>query len=289
LQATQELQIRVRQLRFRHFLNLLDPAHARQEPIDEARANFETALEKARQAANSPREREAVDAIAAGYKRYQRELALFSDELAGAGKSVNLHKLVDDHPIRYVSDPCQELIRINQEEIEQTVRDSDRLGWWLRLAMLGLGVMGPLSGVLAGYGIARALSRSIYQLSVRVQDLARHLDQKVASVTLPADGDLQHLDAQLQHVVQRVEEATNNLQRQQRELLRTEQLAAVGQLAASVAHEVRNPLTSVKLLVEAAHRTHNRKPLTEEDLEVIYREIVRLEGTVQNLLDFARP
>src|SRR5206468_3635646 len=205
------------------------------------------------------------------------------------GKGVDLHQLVDAHPIRYVSDPCQDLIRINQEEIEQTVRDSDQLGHRLRLAMLGLGLVGPFSGVLAGYGIARALSRSIYQLSVRVQDMARQLDQKVASVTLPADGDLQHLDTQLQHVVRRVEEAAQNLQRQQRELLRTEQLAAVGQLAASVAHEVRNPLTSVKLLIEAAHRTRNRKPLSDEDLAVIYGEIVRLEGTVQNLLDFARP
>src|SRR5207237_5363104 len=155
LQPTQPLQLRPRQFRFRHSLNLLDPAHARQEPIDEAHANFEKALEKARQAANSPRERQAVDAIAAGYQRYQHELALLPDELAGAGKGANLHKLVDDHPIRYVSDPCQDLIRINQEEIEQTVRDSDQLGWWLRLAMLGLGVVGPLCGVLAGYGIAR--------------------------------------------------------------------------------------------------------------------------------------
>ena len=289
LQATQELQIRVRQLRFRHFLNLVDPVHSRQEPIAEAHQNFEKALENARQAARSDREQEAVEKIADGYRHYQRELALLPAELAGAGQSVDLHKLVDAHPIRFVSDPCQDLIRINQEEIEQTVRDSDQLGHRLRLAMLALGLFGPLGGVLAGYGIARGLSRSIYQLSVRVQDISRHLDQKVASVNLPADGDLQHLDAQLQHVVRRVEEATQNLQRQQRDLLRAEQLAAVGQLAASVAHEVRNPLTSVKMLVEAAHRGRNPRPLTGEDLEVIYREIVRLEGTVQNLLDFARP
>jgi signal transduction histidine kinase len=111
----------------------------------------------------------------------------------------------------------------------------------------------------------------------------------VASVTLPADGDLQHLDQHLQYVVRRVEEAAENLQRHQRELLRAEQLSAVGQLAASVAHEVRNPLTSIKLLVEAAHRARNRKPLTDEDLQVIHGEIARLEQTVQSFLDFARP
>jgi signal transduction histidine kinase len=92
----------------------------------------------------------------------------------------------------------------------------------------------------------------------------------------------------LQHIVGKVEEAAARLQQHQRELLRTEQLAAVGQLAAGVAHEVRNPLTGIKLLVEAAVRPANPKPLNAEDLHVIHGEIARLEKTVQSFLDFAR-
>jgi signal transduction histidine kinase len=136
--------------------------------------------------------------------------------------------------------------------------------------------------------VARGLSRSIYRLSVRVQDMAHHLDTDVGSVSVAADGDIRVLDRQLQHVVGKVEEVAARLQQQQRELLRAEQLAAVGQLAAGVAHEVRNPLTGMKLLVEAALRRHNPTPLTGEDLEVIHGEIVRLEHTVQGLLEFAR-
>jgi signal transduction histidine kinase len=119
--------------------------------------------------------------------------------------------------------------------------------------------------------------------------MAQHLDQSVGSVTIPAGADIQHLDKQLQHVVRRVEDVARNYHRQQRELLRAEQLSAVGQLAASVAHEVRNPLTSVKLLVEGALRPRDPKPLREEDLRVIHGEVVRLEQTVQAFLDFARP
>src|SRR5262249_35835161 len=61
-----------------------------------------------------------------------------------------------------------------------------------------------------------------------------------------------------------------------------------GRLAVSVAHEVRNPLTSIKMLIEVALRPRSPKPLTPEDLRVVHGEVTRLERTVQNLLSFAR-
>ncbi len=77
--------------------------------------------------------------------------------------------------------------------------------------------------------------------------------------------------------------------RQQHEMLRAEQLAAVGQLAAGVAHEIRNPLASIKVLVEGALRPGARRRLSREQLLVMHTEIARLERTVQGFLNFARP
>jgi two-component system sensor histidine kinase HydH len=114
------------------------------------------------------------------------------------------------------------------------------------------------------------------------------LDRDVGSVSVVADGDLHNLDQQLQYIVHRVEEVAERLQQHQRELIRAEQLSAVGQLAASVAHEVRNPLTGIKMLVDSALQSQNNKPLNLEDLQVIHREIARLEQTVQGFLNFAR-
>jgi signal transduction histidine kinase len=288
LQAAQELELRVRQLRFHCFLYLLDPTPARLQPMEEDHKHFEEALDLARRSAHSPEEVAAIEAIETGYQKYREELAEIRAGVRKGPLLPKISKLADTHPVRHVVEPCQELFRLNKAAMEKTAEDSSRVTKHAHLAMLLIGLVGPISGIIIGYGVARGLSRSIYQLSVRVQDVAQRLDQDIASVSVAADGDLQNLDKHLEHIVHRVEEVAERLHRHQREMLRTEQLSAVGQLAASVAHEVRNPLTSVKMLVDAALRTRNRKPLSDEDLEVIHGEVVRLEQTVQSFLDFAR-
>ncbi len=289
LEAAQELELRVRQLRFHSFRYLIDPQHYSLEPIQDDHRRFEEALEQAKKSVYSPSEQVWVREIENGYKKYHSEMDRLREELVPGRPSSELLKMLDSHPIQHVVKPCQELIRVNNETIEETAAESDRVGDQVRKVMLLLGLGGPVGGLIIGFGVARALSRSIYQLSVRVQDIANRLDQDVGSVSVAAGGDIRSLDQQLQYVVRRVEEVAQRLQRHQWEMLRAEQLSAVGQLAASVAHEVRNPLTSVKMLVDAVLRTQNRKPLTLEDLQVIHGELARVEQTVQGLLDFARP
>jgi signal transduction histidine kinase len=303
LRAAQQLEIHLRQLRFHCFLYLIAPEDEMLERINKDQQNFEGCLEDVRRclqdaqrSAHTPEEHAYVDAIAKdlaaieiGYATYRREFERLRAAAPQSGPHRDFQELSERNPVRHVIEPCHDLLDVNDSMMAETVAQSDRVGRRLRLALLFLGLAGPVSGLIIGYGVARGLSRSIYQLSVRVQDMARRLDQDVASVSVAAEGDIPALDKQLRHVVQRVEEVAERLQRQQRDLLRAEQLSAVGQLAASVAHEVRNPLTSVKLLVEAALRAHKRKPLTVDDLQVIHGEIGRLEQTVQHFLDFARP
>jgi signal transduction histidine kinase len=291
LQAAQELEIHVHRLRFHTFLNILDPKRqARQSSIDQDHQRFEEALQKARQAAHTQKEQSLVATIERVYGQYKKELAQFEEEAGRQGTPVNLSQWATQHPIQNIITPCQELLQLSQDSIKQTSEDNSKLNRQVRWLMMVLGLVGPIGGLLVGFAVARGLSRSIYQLSVRVQDMARvaQVDQDVAAVSIQADGDMQNLDRQLQQVVDRVENVTARFHRQQREMLRAEQLSAVGKLAASVAHEVRNPLTSIKMLVEAALRARNPKPLRAEDLQVIHGEIARLEHTVQSFLDFAR-
>jgi signal transduction histidine kinase len=158
-----------------------------------------------------------------------------------------------------------------------------------------LNLLGPAVGVWLGYRAASRLRSQIARITVKLgeTDLGRVEVAQEAEDTDPAD--LESLDQQVGRVQLRLMEVVTELQSAQQEVLRSERLAAVGQLAAGVAHELRNPLTSVKLLVQTAQEAAKGKgggPATVFDpqtFEVLTSEIDRMERTIQSLLDFARP
>ncbi|HXV74976.1 MAG TPA: protoglobin domain-containing protein [Candidatus Polarisedimenticolaceae bacterium] len=77
--------------------------------------------------------------------------------------------------------------------------------------------------------------------------------------------------------------------RRRKELSRSEQLAAVGELAASIAHEVRNPLAGMKGALQVLRGELAVKPQNLEVVDELLAQIARLEDLVKDLLTFARP
>jgi signal transduction histidine kinase len=75
----------------------------------------------------------------------------------------------------------------------------------------------------------------------------------------------------------------------QRRLYAREKFASLGQLAASVAHEVRNPLSSIKTLVQCMTEELEAQGMALEEPELVVEEINRLNRTVDGLLRYARP
>jgi signal transduction histidine kinase len=88
------------------------------------------------------------------------------------------------------------------------------------------------------------------------------------------------LRAYSEHLEQKIEEKT-------RQLIQSEKLASVGQLAAGVAHEINNPLTNILLDAEALQRKNKDEAAKKRAAEIISQTEV-VKKIVRNLLEFSR-
>jgi len=91
-----------------------------------------------------------------------------------------------------------------------------------------------------------------------------------------------------QELEQKVEERTQELRAAQAQLLQSEKLASIGQLAAGVAHEINNPMGVILGFAQGILKTLPQDAPLRKPLETIEKESLRCKYIVQNLLDFAR-
>jgi signal transduction histidine kinase len=256
------------------------------EQVDEQNREAAMLLGEAGDLANLAREQLLVGKIRDGFHRY---LARWRVRAARADIVDEADNELADLLERTVLLPCRELRHFNTDQIEQSDRSNRAVVDKLRWGLLAIGLGLPLAGLILGYAAARGLRHSIYQLSVRIRDAAGRLSRDLGSVTVEEEGDLPDLHRQMQGITDEIERVVGELQQREREVLRAEQLAAVGQVAAGVAHELRNPLTSVKMLVQTALEGTSAPGLSADDLVIIEHEIRRMEQCIRLFLEFARP
>lgn len=93
-----------------------------------------------------------------------------------------------------------------------------------------------------------------------------------------------------QTLEERVAERTRELESAQKLLLRSEKLASIGHLAASIAHEINNPLMPIRNLLEDIVDELNEKGITfdQRSITIIQDSLERIRGIVSRLLEFAR-
>jgi signal transduction histidine kinase len=86
----------------------------------------------------------------------------------------------------------------------------------------------------------------------------------------------------------RIAERTRELQEAQAHVLHQEKMAAFGLLAAGIAHEVGNPLTSISSMVQMLQR-RDADPYTQTKLSLVSGQLQRIRATLRELVEFSRP
>ena len=105
---------------------------------------------------------------------------------------------------------------------------------------------------------------------------------------LSADGKPYQYVA-IRHDITQRKRAEEQVLQQAAELQRAAQLSFVGELAAGLAHEIKNPLAGIQGAVDILIRRRDKNDPEREALEGMRHEVVRIDSTVRALLDRARP
>ncbi|MGI6419707.1 MAG: ATP-binding protein [Thermoguttaceae bacterium] len=274
-----------------------DLPEARSE-VNELKSVFLQHLEDAERTSVTPEEQVLVNAVRERFAVYRDHIGFDAIDLGDGGPQSDPSARPAWQPAekegtmrlaRAVAQLCRRLTDLNERILAESTARSVRLGRVVNSVHLTFLIAGPIVGVLCGLWVARGLRRSLSEISVTLRDAAGDLDRKVGSVQVRALDDLPALQEQVHAVAERIRRVMEELEQSRQKAMLTERLAAVGELATGVAHELRNPLTSVKLLIQTAAKRPGQSAIEEKPLQVARQEIARMENVIQGLLDFARP
>ncbi len=141
--------------------------------------------------------------------------------------------------------------------------------------------------------IALALAAGLAASWIIARGLARPLTELRRAMAVVGAGDLEHAitprsDDEIGELARAFARMTEQLRQSRAQLVQSEKLASIGEMAAAVAHGLRNPLASLRAAAQLArHRVDS--PAAREQLDAIVEQVDRLDQRIAHLLAFSRP
>lgn len=156
----------------------------------------------------------------------------------------------------------------------------------IQKVLLLIGLAGVLLGVAGAAVLARRITRPLHRLAEGTVRIARgDFSQAIVDTSRDEVGDLarsfNEMTGQLVQTRERMADAN-------RRLVQHEKLASIGRMAATIAHEIRNPLTSVKLNIQKVAEEEGLAEMVQAHLGLSLEGIDQIERFIKELLNFTR-
>ncbi len=197
-------------------------------------------------------------------------------------------------------------VEMSMLPVEGALRSARRLLFWTTLSLLLF--IGLVTALVFHYSIHQPIARlqegtrrlAGGDLQARVDVQGEHELARLATDFNRMAQDLGGAQAKLtewsQTLETKVAEKASELRNAQRQVLHMEKMASLGKLAATVAHELNNPISGMLTYARLVERDLSEQPLEEgarsdlgRYLHLIQQECVRCGQIVRNMLMFARP
>jgi signal transduction histidine kinase len=184
---------------------------------------------------------------------------------------------VRDIGVKVFSDMNPEVhVGMREERIMQTLA---RIRYIVITLTIGVTVTGAALACL----FSRFITQPLNTL-VRFADLLSR-GEFGKSLDVKSKDEIGELSSTFNHLSHELESYRKKMEDSYKQMLRTEKLTALGRLSAGLAHEIRNPLTSIKVLFKAFR---DNPSLTREDMEVVLSAAEQMDDILSRFLRFAR-
>ena len=289
VRAAEELEIAV--LEQRGFVSqyLLDGGNQKWlSGLRRRERNYHHWLARAYETARTTEEKQILRKLEDVYRQYDLKrtevVNLYDGGDPSAAEELLVHEVNDLYQQAY--DLCEEFIKTNEQYVDTVVAGSRNQVRWVTLAVSVC--------VLLTIGLAAVLlwlffHGVVFPVRAMVQD-ARSFAGEAASEgrQLPTD-ELRTVGVYLRNLMSDVTDSRTTLERSRKQLRDAAKLASVGKLAASVAHEIRNPLTAMKMWLFSIQKEVGGSEAIDRKFAIVSEEMRHLESIVRDFLEFSRP
>lgn len=244
--------------------------------------DWETAkqlVQNALAAARTPHEQQQIQDINGAYHRYMKSVErVIISYRRGVQSEIHNSRTEAASLFAYaekLAKEFKEIQRQNGEEVQHAAEAELN-----RIQHFNIGLVSLITCMLFFFAW-RAWHRIIYPLQI--------LAGEDTGASFKGDKEITAVQSRIARLLQNAGETSRALARSRKSLEQAERMVVVAKLAASMAHSIRNPLTSVKMRLFSLNRSLHLDADQQEDFDVISDEIRHLDIVVQNFLEFARP
>jgi signal transduction histidine kinase len=170
-------------------------------------------------------------------------------------------------------------IGLSLEETRKEIRQT-------RLILILIGGGGLLIGVLGAIFLAKRITGPLTKLVEATVKISKgHLSQRI---NITSQDEIGNLARSFNKMSRQLLLTRKKMETANKKLIQAEKLASIGRISAGIAHEIRNPLTSVKLNIQKLTQSHNLDEMEREHLNLSQEGIRHMEKSIKDLLDFTR-
>lgn len=155
-----------------------------------------------------------------------------------------------------------------------------------RLILILIGCLGLLIGVGGAALLARRITKPLDKLVDGTVKISK--GDFSQSIIIDSQDEIGELAQSFNEMSQQLQLTRKRMEAANKRLIQAEKLASIGRISASIAHEIRNPLTSVKLNIQKVMESEDLDDMDKEHLDISQEGIGHIENFIKELLNFTR-